>query len=472
MNDPHYRLIYLLLFYLQYVLFNNSASISVILYSFCHIVRQEKQLAAMKRKLKVRIRWSEFQNLLSGKQFRRYFRMEKLCFKKLCKDIERAVGEEVFLSEKFLREEIHQKKYIDLKKMNDAHKDSTGGFISGEVRLAITLRLLSGASYLDLGLLFITSYSHVYDIYHYVIKYWINNDDVISIDFYKNLTDVEAMKQTAKEFAVNGRNESIIGGAIAALDGWLVKIKCPTLAGDKVKNQGSFFCQKDYFAVNVQAMVDRKKRVVWRSIKCRESKHDSTAFKRSSLYKLLVRKSKFLMELGLYILGDSAYAIRPFLLTPYNNSAHGTAEDVFNFHHSSCRIFVECAFGEIDTRWGILWSPLRFSLEHNINTIDATMRLHNYIVNYDLKHNIRKSPSQEYDDDVLQYMRAHPGDVVGVFGDNQQETLSGIQRNINLVLKRVGEAVRNKVKDKLHRVGLSRPHTNWFRHQTGRIVIN
>ena len=59
-----------------------------------------------------------------------------------------------------------------------------------------------------------------------------------------------------------------------------------------------------------------------------------------------------LFNLGYYILGDSAYAIESFILTPYDGASPQTAEDDFNFYQSSARITVECAFGEIDLRWG------------------------------------------------------------------------------------------------------------------------
>ena len=56
MNDPHYRFLYLLLLYLQYVIYNNKTSISVLFFTFTHIIRQEAQVAALKRNLKVRIK--------------------------------------------------------------------------------------------------------------------------------------------------------------------------------------------------------------------------------------------------------------------------------------------------------------------------------------------------------------------------------------------------------------------------------
>ena len=92
--------------------------------------------------------------------------MDSNCFKLLCEKIEDVVGKENFLSEEFLElletSHVHKK----LKIMNNAHKHSTGGFISGEIRLAITLRLMAGASYLDLGLLYVRGYSSIYRIRH------------------------------------------------------------------------------------------------------------------------------------------------------------------------------------------------------------------------------------------------------------------------------------------------------------------
>lgn len=178
-------------------------------------------------------------------------------------------------------------------------------------------------------------------------------------------------------------------------------------------------------------------------------------------------------EHGLYILGDSAYALRPFLLTPYDNANHGTPEDVYNYYHSSNRIFVECAFGEIDARWGILWSPLRFSLQYNINVIDATMRLHNYIVMLDIKTKKRKKLDGEFDNELLAYMRANPGNIVGIFGDNHRPTgtgYGGSESQHVQQLKKAGELARNQIRDKLSRLGLNRLRANWYRSETGRIV--
>ena len=121
------------------------------------------------------------------------------------------------------------------------------------------------------------------------------------------------------------------------------------------------------------------------------------------------------MELGLHIVGGSACALRPWLMTPFDNARHGTPEDAFNFHHSSNRIYAEYAFRKIDARWGILLSPLRFSLKHNLILIDAAMRLHNFTAKHEMKCNKRLSQSNEFDRDILEFMQGNPKKIVGIF---------------------------------------------------------
>ncbi len=89
---------------------------------------------------------------------------------------------------------------------------------------------------------------------------------------------------------------------------------------------------------------------------------------------------------GLNFIGDSAHALKSFLITPFDNAVHGTPNDNYNFFHSSAWI-VECTFGEIDLRRGILWKPLMFKLKMCVKIIDACIRLHNFIVLFRMAEN-------------------------------------------------------------------------------------
>ena len=65
--------------------------------------------------------------------------MSRDCFHHLCEQIEQNIGRPTFKSKQYLRElcpgTIEDNKQ---NKMNHAHVQSTGGFVSGEVKLALT----------------------------------------------------------------------------------------------------------------------------------------------------------------------------------------------------------------------------------------------------------------------------------------------------------------------------------------------
>jgi hypothetical protein len=123
--------------------------------------------------------------------------------------------------------------------------------ISGEVKVAITLRVLAGASYLDVAHIFDVSYSSCYDILHKV-----------QYKLEKNLQKPEELYKISETFTSKGRSNGILGGIIGALDGWLVKIKSPSWLRDGIKNSATYLSRKGFFALNVQVIVERENRIL------------------------------------------------------------------------------------------------------------------------------------------------------------------------------------------------------------------
>ena len=247
------------------------------------------------------------------------------------------------------------------------------------------------------------------------------------IDIYRDVLQSPVnLRCISTEFSVG--SGGILKGCIGALDGWLDKIKCPTL--QEVNNPGKYMSRKGFFALNVQAIVDKRRRILWRHIGQKGSAHDSNVFKATKLYKHLLLIANDLHEKGLYFVGDSAYSIRNFLMCPYDNVKPNTKEDNFNFFLSSQRIYVECAFGEIDRRWGIFWRPLEGNLINHKNTIDAAMRLHNFIVDY--REELKNDGMIEEEDELFdrnelthesdEYVLNNAGVTLGVFGDDTRQT--------------------------------------------------
>ena len=119
-----------------------------------------------------------------------------------------------------------------------ANKETTNGYICGEVKLAITLRILSGGSYLDVSDIFKIEPKYCYPIFHSTLQNWICNNEALAIDINDYLNDEAAMIRNAKEFGQSSKG--YLTNVIGALDGWLVKITCPK---DK-NNVGGYKCRK------------------------------------------------------------------------------------------------------------------------------------------------------------------------------------------------------------------------------------
>ncbi|KAL3805723.1 hypothetical protein ACHAW5_003832 [Stephanodiscus triporus] len=303
-----------------------------------------------------------------------------------------------------------------------AHSVYTGGIICGEVKLAITLRMLAGGSYLDLGLIFGTGSTYPYAIFRHVIIQWICDDKLVNISGIDFCKDEERMNAVAREFA-DGSNH-LFSGCIGAVDGWIVKIRKPRKS-DGVFNPKSFYSRKGFYGLSVQTIVDKKKRVLFRSIESRGAEHDSTAFKRTGLYKwLLDNEWSELRRRGYYFIGDSAYSLRSFLMTPYDNAMHDTAEDNFNFLHSLSRIVAK------SSSLGHFVEAIAIFLGFDCKIIDACMRLHNFIVDF-RETNLCVTEStaldrEVFDDDCRRYLATHLEQYEdgvydgGVYGGDQE----------------------------------------------------
>ena len=110
-----------------------------------HIIKQ-KQLCRQSKLPRRKTRFSTIFHRLSDFHFSKMYRMPKPCFMLLCEKIKSKIGENEFKSEAYcdLLNIDSEKPHIK------THQKQNDDIICGEMKLLITLRLLSGASYLDL----------------------------------------------------------------------------------------------------------------------------------------------------------------------------------------------------------------------------------------------------------------------------------------------------------------------------------
>lgn len=189
-----------------------------------------------------------------------------------------------------------------------------------------------------------------------------------------------------KKIALGFKAKSRIGlsNCVGAIDGILIWINKPSKV-DVLNNilfgEAKFFCgRKKKYGLNLMATCDARGYFLDVEIMFPGSTSDFYAFLNSQLREKLERPG-FLAN-GLCLYGDNAYVNSPYMIVPFKGAQDG-AKDAFNFFHSSLRINVECAFGMLVHRWGILRKaiPMNVTVAKTTSLVLALCKLHNFCIN-------------------------------------------------------------------------------------------
>lgn len=248
--------------------------------------------------------------------------------------------------------------------------------IDPRIRLAVFMRVLAGAQTLDLFWPYHIGQSSVYNVFTDVLRRVATHLD--SVKFPRSRSEC---KKAADDF--QRLRESPIWGVVSALDGISIAIKCPTLVD--TPSPRSYYNRKGFYSVCVQAACAADYGFTFFNASNCGSTHDSTAFSASGLHTLLSKAPEEPGGLPSFavVAADDAYGNGSCwgrIMTPKSGSGLSAEMDVFNYFWSSLRTIIEQTFGILVARWGILWSPLRYSLVTNILIIEACIKLHNYII--------------------------------------------------------------------------------------------
>ena len=246
------------------------------------------------------------------------------------------------------------------------------GAVEPEVRVAIVLHILAGASDIDLMMLWQVARPTIYQVFHETSEAILKS--LPFDDFPRTIPECSFLSHV---FHVSRRRNNPLPGCIGALDGIAIRITKPR-ASDCF-DPASYFHRKGFYALPVQAICDSRYRFTFFSAKCAGPTHDSVAFSVSS-YANKLRNG--LLPYGYWIAADDAYICDENIITPISsaNTSVDTPAEAFNFFLSSHRMHIEQAFGIMRARWGILWRPLRFSLSQNSRVVQLAMCLHNYCI--------------------------------------------------------------------------------------------
>ena len=116
----------------------------------------------------------------------------------------------------------------------------------------------------------------------------------------------------------------------------------------------------------MMAVVDAKDRFIWASVGFPGNSHDSVILQSTRLWHDIVQNNiippvtKTMENTDVYpmILGDSAFPFRTWLMKPYSHAVLSPEERNFNYRLSRARMVTERGFGQLKSRWRVLYRKL------------------------------------------------------------------------------------------------------------------
>jgi hypothetical protein len=173
-------------------------------------------------------------------------------------------------------------------------------------------------------------------------------------------------------------------GVLGAVDGLLVHIRLP----DNTRNARPWLCYKSYYALNMQGVAGPDGEFLYVNVGHAGSTGDGCAIRQSQFW-VNCMDDLYKYSDGYHFLGDAAYSLMPWLMTPFEGLfTLGGMQDVFNLHLSKGRQVIERAFGMMMKRWRILTTTLEYSVVRCNSIIKCCAMLHNMCLRDRLSRNI------------------------------------------------------------------------------------
>ncbi|XP_064487307.1 putative nuclease HARBI1 [Ornithodoros turicata] len=154
------------------------------------------------------------------------------------------------------------------------------------------------------------------------------------------LTFPDDMEKLSRDF----EKVSGVPGVVGCIDGSYIKIQCP-----KKKVAATYCNRHHYLSITLQAVCDNRRRSVDVLVGSSSRTHDARVFRQSSL---TTKLPGLCQGDKCHLLGDAAYPLRQYHLTPYRDYRNlSKAQREFNKKFSATRVLIENAFSSLNKRF-------------------------------------------------------------------------------------------------------------------------
>ncbi|KAK5639252.1 hypothetical protein RI129_011744 [Pyrocoelia pectoralis] len=139
--------------------------------------------------------------------------------------------------------------------------------------------------------------------------------------------------------------------------------------------------RKRYHSINVQLICDSDLKILHVNARFPGSTNDAYIWRNCAIEPLM-RQLQNNIPNSYFLLGDSGYPLRPWLLTPIQNAAAGSAEENYNMHQTRARATIERCNGVLKMRFRCLLKHrvLHYTPEKCSKIINACVILHNMCI--------------------------------------------------------------------------------------------
>lgn len=283
--------------------------------------------------------------------------------------------------------------------------------ISAEWSFLIFLWYLANTEPLrTLGDRFDVSVSSIFRVIHRVVEWMLSRLD----EEIKWPEGNDAILMTSQKFEAKRGIRKCIG----AIDCTHIAIRQP------IDHPRDYCNRKRFFSIILQGVVDADMKFT--NIYAGEpgSLHDARVLRRSLLYEISQDDMESIFPNRTCIIGDSAYPLLPWLVPPFRDNGHLTAQQSeFNFLHSSTRMPVERVFGYLKGRFRRLKFLELLNIQFIPKLITAACIMHNIAI----KEN---DENEFFVDDINNFLVANAAD------DNYEINNLYINRNRNEIIDR------------------------------------